>query len=265
MGLPQKPFDADKYLNGDRSWIADRLSPKDTSDLARWQGTPVKRKSRKPRGQAPLQQPGLVPKTRTPLYDPVSISPLTTGQAIPPPGVPDDAFFLKEHDACINEFIDVSIDEKDFICQWDAYALQRSLTSHYGVQKAMIDFVRENCDWFVQRDSRLKEFGSHATALTMKGLITRDCWKQCSALLREFFDQRTENEQGNGQETEATMHTSGGEAAGNQTTRGRGSRDCLCDVQPTPSEAVLCCGRSCQFRAYHLACLGFEATSKPKR
>ncbi|KAI9742392.1 MAG: hypothetical protein M1818_003925 [Claussenomyces sp. TS43310] len=281
IGLSLRRFDLDMYLDGDRSWIANRLGPRDTSGLARVRDPPSSSSfssslsssfSPSPpsfpllnsRNKVESKRAPLVPHTARPLFDPISKRRLQPGEEVPGSSFRNDAFGLREHAAIIHEFTDVSRDEKDFICRWDAFVLPRMISSNHGIQKAVIEFVKENTDWFTQRESRLRQFGLHATALTLKGTITPDCWKECSDTLRGTPEDANVSSSRQGKEIEPE-HTRSGDASIQEWKAIRGSKDCVCGTQPAPSEALFCTGKRCAFPFHHLHCLGFKARTRPSK
>jgi hypothetical protein len=189
LSRPLGPFNLDKYVGGDESWITSRLGP--LNHLPQ-------------REQAPrqLQVSGVfflahslaavsmvftslqvgqklwnrrrriavVPQTRQPLFDPVSKAQLQPGTEVRP-NVHDDAWLIQKHRDMIEDFVDLSASEKQYMEEWDDYMARKKLASDHYLGREILAFVRDRGAWLLDRKTRTLEFAKHMSNLVARGLL----------------------------------------------------------------------------------------------
>jgi hypothetical protein len=141
----------------------------------------------------PHREELIVPRTKYLLVHPISKQSLVPGDKQPETDDEADMIWqLAKHRDIINDFDDVTDDEKDYIIHWDTFAIQEKFTSKKPVAAALLRFVRENVRWFEARPSRPKEFGKHAAVLIMREAITPKCFEECCKLLAAYDPEQPE-------------------------------------------------------------------------
>ena len=153
----------------------------------------------------------------------------------------DESWVLSKHTDIINDFTDVTEDEKEYIIHWDAFMLSEKITANKYVEDAMLRFVRQNRQWLSERPSRPLELAKHATILVLREALTVDGFKECSRLLREFQSagadiemraERVSRGKGKGKEKEVAQPN---------PVLYRGVMDCKCGTAVSPANAIICC------------------------
>ncbi len=208
LGPPKAPFDLDKYIGGDKSWISNRKGMNDHSGLA----TPTQ-SSISPSQDSQMRSPTssqhtnidvdmeedpsystgstrrkpVVPKTDRPIYDILTKRVLVPGEEFS--DSEDDQIIdslSRKHVDVINDFSDVSDDEKDYIIRWDHFIKRQNVTAHCYFAPALLKFLEESSDWFREKDSRPRQFGLHLTKLVLEGSIIVADMAKCTMRLREI-------------------------------------------------------------------------------
>ncbi|KAF3765951.1 hypothetical protein M406DRAFT_276707 [Cryphonectria parasitica EP155] len=183
LGRPVKPFDLDKYVEGDDSWATSRLGPNNNESPVA-----VKRKTSQPR---PVEKV-LVPQTVQPLFDPLSKMKLVAGTEVRPT-VADDSWLIQKHRDIVQDFCDVDAAEKEYIKEWDAFIQKKRIVSEAFIGRAVVEFVNEKVAWLLESSSRTREFGKHLTVLIARGL-EEDSIKLVQARLQEARIQKSSAE-----------------------------------------------------------------------
>ena len=112
----------------------------------------------------------LVPNIKQPLFDPLSKAQLVPGTEIRQLPVDDEWLILKHRDT-LQDFTDVEESEKDYMKEWDAFILQRHLSSEAYLGRAFLAFVKEKANWIIARQTRAEEFSKHVAVLLARQAI----------------------------------------------------------------------------------------------
>jgi hypothetical protein len=197
LGPPLKRFNIDKYLRGDSSWIDCRKGSNDRS-LCNGRHPSVSLSFENFNDTSPDTTDAynlsdgeredrpviIVPKTKKGLFDPVTKTKLIPGTSFSPSPV-DESWLLKRHKDVINDFTDVTPEEKDYLIRWDEFVMKERITSNGYVADALIRFVRKNWRWFADVGTRRVEFSKHCASLLLKRVIDPACVKNCVDILNE--------------------------------------------------------------------------------
>jgi hypothetical protein len=199
LGKPTKPFDLGDYNRGDESWITSRFGP-DHSDpdvLSPSKAPTAKQLLEKPaiKPSQPLltAQPAaprpkrkkiIIPDSSQPLFDPISKARLKPGEELPKPAV-DSSWLIQKHREDIGEFSDVSAEEKEYICRWDAFILEQNVTSGAYFRRAWLQFVKENAMWLASAGHRMIEFGKHMCVLMARDVLDDESIDNADQLIEE--------------------------------------------------------------------------------
>lgn len=183
LGRPVKPFNLSTFASGDESWITSRLGPDNNDQPIQ---SPVKKAtlsrqaSDRPQSQSSQTiQPAvvqitdekiLVPDINQPLFEPVSKRRLKPGEELPYPE-PDDAWLLHKHRECLEDYVDMTDNEQEYIKRWDAFILKQRLTGSVFFQRAWLKFVRQEASWLIDVRERMIEFAKHSATLFTRNLL----------------------------------------------------------------------------------------------
>jgi len=114
-----------------------------------------------------------VPHIKQPLYDALSKTQLTPGALIRQHPV-DDSWLLAKHRDLVNDFVDVTPQEKEYMIMWDSYVLPKHLSSPSFLPRAFRAFVKDKASWIVSKPERAYEFSKHVASLLAMSVIGED-------------------------------------------------------------------------------------------
>ncbi|KAH7016370.1 uncharacterized protein B0I36DRAFT_337501 [Microdochium trichocladiopsis] len=126
----------------------------------------------------------LIPDNKQPLYNRVTKATLAPGALIEPPPV-DDSWLMQKHRDVILDYSDVHAEEKEYICEWDAFVLKQRITSEPHLQNVYLSFIEEKASWLTSRQSRMIEFAKHLTYLKARNSLTQETIIKAFAMLRD--------------------------------------------------------------------------------
>jgi hypothetical protein len=210
LGQPISLFDLEKNLGGDESWAKLRHGPlhntwpehlldrhdsslsssphesrhsspntsNDTDDLTEFESSHSKLPVR-PR------KVFYVPKTAKPLYDTITKRILQPGEELPNSDDEKDEGWLRQKSRdLINDFTDVTFEEKDFINTYNPFIINEQLTSPKYFPEALIRFADSHRSWFAERSSRKMEFVKLMEIFILRGVVEEKTLERCIDLLR---------------------------------------------------------------------------------
>jgi hypothetical protein len=120
----------------------------------------------------------VVPNTAKPLYDIATKRRLKPGEPLPPSTVSHDWRVRKQADI-INDIIDMTPAEKEFINRWDPFIFGQKSTSKIFMPEILKEFININSQWFDEEQRRKKELLKHLTTLMMSRRIDEKCLWDC--------------------------------------------------------------------------------------
>ncbi|KAK1761184.1 hypothetical protein QBC47DRAFT_289166 [Echria macrotheca] len=234
LGLPVKPLDLERFVEGDNSWVTSRLGPEDGHDLlAKYphfkpQQKLVPRRTRKK---------VLVPNIKQQLFDPRSKVQLVPGTEVKQHPV-DDAWLLRKHRDSLGDFVDVEPQEKEYMQEWDSYILKKHISSQQYLPRAFLGFVKEKAPWIVAKKSRSKEFSKHVAMLLARRAISEAVIVEAT---QRINDARLLQTDGEVEEPAPKIKSGSG---------------CVTCGEPVPVSAMLlCANKMCKTRLYHVSCV----------
>ncbi|KAL2018640.1 hypothetical protein VTK56DRAFT_543 [Thermocarpiscus australiensis] len=234
LGLPVKPLDLEKYVDGDDSWVTSRLGPDNGREVFREHpptGARTKLSAKRTRKKV------LVPKTKQPLFDPLSKVQLVPGTPIPQHEI-DDSWLLLKHRDNLQDFIDLNPEEKEYLQEWDAFILRKHISSEHYLPRNFLRFVREKASWIVAKPSRAEEFSKHVSTLLARRVLPEAAIFEATQMLNDARSRKTDDEPA--QSPKKTI--SGG--------------CCTACGEPVPVPAMLvCANKQCTNRLYHDICV----------
>ncbi|KZF20592.1 hypothetical protein L228DRAFT_269894 [Xylona heveae TC161] len=198
---PRRPFDLKKYLEGDHSWVGGSQTPlrslKRASTRRPSRTTASRGMSSTPSGLQDDEVPEIPPKRRKKYVVPPAPDPsirffrttskrmLNEGEEISESDDDvDEAWLIHKHDEVIDDFIDVSDPEKEFIKRWDAHMLEEGLSGNIHFADAMVRFVRANKLWLCTTE-RFVEFSKICAKLKLSGTIGGAVILRCVRIIHE--------------------------------------------------------------------------------
>ncbi|KAH6621209.1 hypothetical protein B0J18DRAFT_220652 [Chaetomium sp. MPI-SDFR-AT-0129] len=267
LGLPVKPLDLEKYVNGDDSWVTSRLGPDNGREVFQ---------DNAPQGGRPkstikrTQRKVLVPKTKQPLFDPLSKVQLPAGTVIPQRPL-DDSWLLLKHRDNLQDFIDLNAAEKEYLQEWDAFIMRQHLSSQEYLPRHFLRFVREHAAWLVEVRSRADEFSKHAATLLTRRMLPDTVIFEATQLVNDARNRRAA--MAGASETASNMSSKERGTAqallpAPATARNKASGGCCAKcAEPVPMGSLLVCSnKACTKRLYHKHCVeNPEAATKARR
>ncbi|CAG8952135.1 hypothetical protein HYFRA_00000873 [Hymenoscyphus fraxineus] len=240
IGWPRTPFALEHYLTGDDSWIERRLGPqhnfisKGGGKVSLPPSCPSLRESTSAISEDTLPRIILtVPETPRPVFNAITKAPLLLGEDIPSSD-DDETWFEQRHRDVINDFTDLTIDEKAYINRWNPFITRKSdttpLTIPAYLAQAMGAFVELDKKWLNEKLTRRREFTMHCQALVMRGVVSDQQYKQYLDILRseaaKVVDRTVEED--------------------TASEKSRGKNDCICLKSPGITHNVVCIGKTCR-------------------
>ncbi|KAH6847943.1 hypothetical protein B0I37DRAFT_154447 [Chaetomium sp. MPI-CAGE-AT-0009] len=241
LGLPVKPLDLEKYVNGDDSWVTSRLGPDNDREVfedTAPQGGRTKLTAKRTRRKV------LVPKCKQPLFDPLSKVRLQPGTPVPQYQI-DDSWLLLKHRDNLQDFIDLNADEKEYLQVWDAFILRQHISSPQYLPRYFLRFVRENAAWLLAKRSRTDEFSMHVATLLARSVLPDETIVKATRLLEDARARRAAGEVGDEP------------ASALQPVRNKASGGCCtaCGGPVPPATMLVCANKECNNRLYHDTCV----------
>lgn len=256
---PLTLFDLDKFLAGDQSWVKAREGPQhnhfpehlndqfhesslsssshdsrhsspntpnDTDDVVDLDHGPQKK---------PIPRKIFyVPQTSKPLFDTNTKRILEPGEEIPDSDdEKDEAWLHQKHRDIINDFTDLTEDEKEYITRWNPFIVEAHLTCEKYLPDACVRFAQANAAWIMERKSRRVEFGKQMETFIVRGVVEQQCLDKCMDMLKAAGRRRIEIGKG-----DAEMED--GEGKPISPARVRGPFDCICYEQTKLAHRVVC-------------------------
>ncbi|KAH6669920.1 hypothetical protein B0J14DRAFT_702954 [Halenospora varia] len=285
LGKPMALFDLEKFLGGDESWTRTRQGPEHNmwakhliSNQTSLSSSPHESRHSSPNtsnatddvmdidspkrlsvAKLPVRprKTFLVPKAPKPLYDTINKRRLEPGEELPSSDDEKDETWLhQKHRDAINDFTDLTDDEKDFITKWNPFIMSLQLTSTKYLPEALLRFVEENKAWLKQKNSRIRRLTFECQAFLMRKAIERKTVSDCMAVLRPPKTRKSAR-----QRNEPDLDAEEREELPSLVIESRGRMDCVCGRSTQPPNRVHCCGKlenKCPGRFFHKTCA--EAT-----
>ncbi|KAI4153951.1 MAG: hypothetical protein LQ340_001987 [Diploschistes diacapsis] len=208
---PYWPFDINKYLKGDESWLGrstvrkhgllvppPRLERSSSRDVVK--DVPPTTIARPP-DQIPDLVPSVRKKFRVPaaphgmsFYRTTAKCPLNEGDEVSESDDNiDEEWLLKKHSDTIDSFTDTLPQEKEFMQVYDKHMLQEDVSSDLHAGEALVRFCRANKAWLQTPPMRL-ELSKKAAALKLQGALTSTIIRACLAIVNSPTRTSPDNE-----------------------------------------------------------------------
>lgn len=122
------------------------------------------------------------------MYDRLSkvvLQPLTVVDAPPI----DNSWLLQKHRDIINDYTDLTPNEKEYITQWDAHVLTHRATVSPHFNDIFLDFIEEKASWLAASQRRMDEALKHLAYLNARNALDNDTIDENLKILREARSQ----------------------------------------------------------------------------
>ena len=138
-----------------------------------------------PEPKLPARKQFIVPKTAKPLYDTITKRILAPGEVLPDSDDEKEEGWLRQKSRdLINDFTDVTLEEKDFINTYNPFIINEHLTSPKYLPEALIRFTDSHKKWFTERNSRKKEFVKLMEVFILRGVVEEKTLERCIDILK---------------------------------------------------------------------------------
>ena len=114
----------------------------------------------------------------------MSKAPLAPGSEIRP-YVADDSWLIQKHRETLLDYVDVDVEEKEYITAWDAYILKEHISSGQFLPRAFLSFVREKAAWLLAKPCRAEEFAKHILVLYTRSTLDESTMNAALRILDE--------------------------------------------------------------------------------
>jgi VEFS-Box of polycomb protein len=211
MGQSTTLFNLAKFLGGDESWTKGRHGPlhhtwpdhlldrhdsslsssphesrhsspntsNDTDDLMDFEDSIKSKLQLRPR------KVYYVPKTAKPLYDTITKRILRPGEELPNSDDEKEEGWLRQKSRdLINDFTDVTLEEKDFINTYNPFIINEQLASPKYLPEALIRFTESHKKWFAEKNCRKQEFVKLMEVFILRGVVEERTLERCVDILR---------------------------------------------------------------------------------
>jgi hypothetical protein len=138
-----------------------------------------------PEEKLPPRKQYIVPRTAKPLYDTITKRILKPGEVLPDSDDEKEEGWLRQKSRdLINDFTDVTFEEKDFINTYNPFIINEHLTSPRYLPEALIRFTESHKKWFIEKNSRKKEFIKLMEVFILRGVVEEKTLERCIDILR---------------------------------------------------------------------------------
>ncbi|CZT09205.1 uncharacterized protein RAG0_14045 [Rhynchosporium agropyri] len=234
MGQPMTLFDLDQHLHGKDSWMHARSGPVHNKwpthllekNLAYSSRSSSPHDSRRSSPNTPNESEDFmdidkvdkheataatpqkqcrthyVPDNiRHPLYDTVSKRLLSSNEILSTSDSDTDETWLHQarRDG-INDFTDISPEEKEYINKFNPFVFSERLTSTKYIPDTMRRFARGNKDWLVEKVERRMEFSKHIESFVLRGEMDEETLERCVRILEAKGEESRQGSDGLGEE-----------------------------------------------------------------
>jgi hypothetical protein len=285
---PTTIFELEKFLNGDDSWIKSRYGPRHHAlpehlRIEEGQESSLSSSSRGSRVSSPNTSDNTddmmdlefrlkafsatlpvrsakrlyVPKTAKPLYDTITKRVLEPGEELPnSDDEKEESWLMLKHRDAINDYTDLTDEEKDYINRWNPFIMEEHLTSERYLGHSLHRYVLTNRMWLAETPERIREFQKHCQSFKLHGIITAETRSECMKIIREAWQEKqSQEDEGDekGKKLEEQSEKRDVEMIGNdeiggnedmkeETPKLRGAMSCICLEHADRAGRVVCAG-----------------------
>ncbi|CAD6451984.1 2cd831e8-c278-4e0d-8cdc-6736ab630691 [Sclerotinia trifoliorum] len=164
----------------------------------------------------------------------------------------DEAWLLHKRKWIINDYTDLTDDEKEYLIKWEEFIMGERQTGLSHLQEAIMRFVSRNRVWFAEKKARKKEWCKQIELFVARdGLEDQPLMSRCE---RIFELGKKELDAKNSKPKSEFVTSPKADPETDLDQEMRGGTDCVCgDFVQTPDQ-VMCSGELCPDRHYHKEC-----------
>lgn len=275
-------FDLEKYIKGEDTWLKSRIGPDDnkwpkhlldaieddlqsTPEHIRY--TPPESRHSSPNTSAltddlepvlpdpklPSIRPRkkiLVPKTSKPLYHTVTKRILEPGEEVPSSDDEKDETWLHHKTrVMIDDYGDITSEEKDYINKWNPFIVEEHLTSDAYFARSLKRFVEKERLWFAERECRKREWLKLMELYIVGGVVNQNDLHECFKILQQGekeYQEAQKQKQAEDAEEEASKEKQNENGKGPEQRpppKPRGINECICGNLVLPPQRIVCSGK----------------------
>ncbi|QSZ32679.1 hypothetical protein DSL72_002258 [Monilinia vaccinii-corymbosi] len=164
----------------------------------------------------------------------------------------NETWLLHKRKWIINDYIDLTDDEKEYFIKWEEFILgERFTTNMSHLAETIMRFVARNRVWFAEKIARKKEWYKHMELLIVNdGLETQPLLSRCD----QFFQQGKKELGAKSSTVSSSTPESRREVEGAPAKEMRGWNDCICGDPVQAPDQVVCAGKLCPDPHHHQKC-----------
>ncbi|EDN91930.1 hypothetical protein SS1G_07791 [Sclerotinia sclerotiorum 1980 UF-70] len=164
----------------------------------------------------------------------------------------DEAWLLHKRKCIINEFTDLTDDEKEYFIKWEEFIMGERQTGLSHLQETIMRFVSRNRVWFAEKKARKKEWCKQIELFVARdGLADQPLMSRCE---RIFELGKKELDAKNSKPTSESVASPKAKPETDLDREMRGGTDCVCGNFVQTPDQVMCSGEFCPDRHYHKEC-----------
>ncbi|KAK9447179.1 uncharacterized protein V1518DRAFT_421546 [Limtongia smithiae] len=134
-----------------------------------------------------------VPEAEVDLYTTKAKRKLKTGEVMPESEDDnDDSWLIHKHDETIDDFEDVTANEKTFMKAWDRHIFEERPSAYKHVSESLLRFCRANGE-LLSSEPLKKEFWKHCLNFVDYGIIEPACMFACATYLKNLEVEREQS------------------------------------------------------------------------
>lgn len=112
-----------------------------------------------------------IPNNKQALFDRISKVEFEPGTTVDEPQI-DNTWLVQKHRDIIRDYSDVCNEEKEYIYEWDAFAIREKVTFSPHLQDIYLDFLVEKSSWLSGSQSRITEAMKHLAYLKARDVLS---------------------------------------------------------------------------------------------
>ncbi|KAJ8061648.1 hypothetical protein OCU04_009449 [Sclerotinia nivalis] len=164
----------------------------------------------------------------------------------------DEAWLLHKRKWIINDYTDLTDDEKEYLIKWEEFIMGERQTGLSHLQETIMRFVSRNRVWFAEKKARKKEWCKQIELFVARdALEDQPLMSRCDKI---FELGKKELDAKNSKSKSESVASPKAKPETDLDQEMRGGTDCVCgDFVQTPDQ-VMCSGELCPDRHYHKEC-----------
>lgn len=185
----------------------------------------------------------LVPETAKPLYHTVTKQVLRPGEELPDSDDErDESWVHQKQRDLINDFTDVTLEEKEFINEWNPFIVEQQLTNAKFLPDAIKRYVEAKKDWIAEKVSRREEFMKLMETFILRGELDEQCVRVFVGKIRAAQNAKAVRDQEDVEMKDAEPEK--------PVSKKRGLLICICGIHTRPPLRVVCTGSVSPFQSF---------------